>query len=57
MTTMGRYVGDDFFYYEENGDGFKSPYEAFADLIDRVSGKGTWERNPYVVAYDYELVK
>lgn len=34
-----------------------TPREAYAALIDRVSGKGTWERNPYVVVYDYELVK
>ena len=29
---------------------------AFASLIDKISGKGTWERNPYVLAYDFELV-
>lgn len=34
-----------------------TPRDAYAALIDRVSGKGTWERNPYVVVYDYELVK
>lgn len=28
--------------------------EAFASLIDKVSGKGTWERNPWVVAYNFE---
>ena len=36
---------------------FNSPREAFARLIDKVSGKGTWERNPYVYVYDFELVK
>ncbi len=34
-----------------------SPREAFALLIDRVSGKGTWEKNPWVVAYKFELLK
>lgn len=34
-----------------------TPREAYSALIDKVSGKGTWERNPYVVVYDYELVK
>lgn len=34
-----------------------TPREAFASLIDRVSGKGTWERNPWVVVYEFELVK
>lgn len=36
---------------------FGTPREAFASLIDRVSGKGTWERNPWVVVYEFELVK
>lgn len=39
-----------FFYYN-------SPREAFATLIDKVSGKGTWESNPYVWVYDFELVE
>lgn len=30
--------------------------EAFAYLIDRISGKGTWESNPWVAAYSFELV-
>lgn len=34
-----------------------SPREAFALLIDRVSGKGTWKNNPWVVAYEFELLK
>ena len=36
---------------------YKSPRQAFAALIDKVSGKGTWERNPFVIAYGFELVK
>lgn len=35
---------------------FRTPREAFASLIDKVSGKGTWESNPYVFVYDFELV-
>lgn len=34
-----------------------TPREAFASLIDKVSGKGTWARNPWVVVYEFELVK
>lgn len=49
------------FYFEgvrrEEGFYFDNHREAFAALIDRVSGKGTWERNPWVVAYEFELVK
>ena len=36
---------------------FNTPREAFASLIDKVSGKGTWASNPWVVAYEFELVK
>lgn len=36
---------------------YDTPREAFAALIDKVSGRGTWERNPWVFAYSYELVK
>ena len=35
---------------------FLSAREAFAYLIDMVSGKGTWTFNPWVVAYSFELV-
>lgn len=30
---------------------------AYADLIDHISGKGTWDSNPYVFVYDFELIK
>ena len=36
---------------------FDTPREAFAALIDRISGKGTWKRNPWVYAYKFELVR
>lgn len=35
---------------------FDTPREAYAALIDKVSGKGTWERNPWVFAYTFELI-
>lgn len=38
------------------GNCFNTPREAFAHLIDKVSGKGTWDKNPYVFVYDFELV-
>ena len=37
-------------------DGYKTPREAFAALIYNVSGKGTWESNPLVWVYEFELV-
>lgn len=36
---------------------YKSPRRAFAALVDKVYGRGTWDRNPWVVAYEFELVK
>ena len=33
---------------------FKSPRQAYATLIDKVNGKGTWESNPYVFVYSFE---
>ncbi len=36
---------------------FNTPRQAFAALIDKVSGRGTWESNPWVVVYEFELVK
>ena len=35
---------------------FGSPQKAFAALIDKVSGKGTWDSNPLVWVYEFELV-
>lgn len=34
-----------------------TPREAYAALIDKISGEGTWESNPYVFAYTFELMK
>lgn len=38
-------------------DIFDTPREAYANLVDRISGKGTWDDNPIVFVYDFELVK
>lgn len=42
----------------ENGETLKlfpTPREAFAALIDYVSGKGTWQSNPFVWVYEFEF--
>ena len=36
---------------------FNDIREAFAHLINKVSGKDVWSQNPYVFVYDFELVK
>ena len=45
------------YFHEKRTIWFDSPREAFAALIDRISGRGTWERNPWVFAYEFELIK
>lgn len=35
---------------------FLSAREAFWYLIDNISGKGTWESNPWVVTYEFKLI-
>lgn len=57
-----RYVPEiDKFYFEdvsrEEGFYFDNHREAFASLIDKVSGRGTWKSNSWVVAYEFELLK
>jgi hypothetical protein len=34
-----------------------TPQKSYADLIDKISGKGTWESNPYVFVYDFKLTE
>lgn len=47
----------EFFVYGEGDILFDTPQRAYASLIDKVSGKGTWQSNPWVFVYDFELVK
>lgn len=55
-------LDDNIYMFEVEGKHYcqwhlPNPREAFAALIYKVSGKGTWERNPWVFAYTFELVK
>lgn len=34
-----------------------SPREAYKRLIEKINGPGTWDSNPFVWVYDYELTK
>jgi hypothetical protein len=47
----------DAYYFKGNIQPYCTPREAYAALIDRVSGKGTWESNPYVFVYEFKLIK
>lgn len=46
----------DAYYYKGDIQPYCTPREALAALIDKVSGKGAWESNPYVFVYEFELV-
>ena len=39
-----------------DGKAHKTRQEAYAALINKIHGKGTWESNPYVWVFDFELV-
>ena len=49
--------GTTYWYHGLANSSFRTPQEAYASLIDRISGKGTWARNPYVFVYDFVLTK
>lgn len=36
---------------------FGSARDAYAWIIDKINSKGTWQSNPYVFVYDFELIK
>lgn len=46
----------DVYYYKGDIQPYCTPREAFAALIDKVSGKGTWASNPYAFVYEFELI-
>ena len=48
--------GTTYWYHGLANSSFRTPQQAYASLIDRISGKGTWESNPYVFVYDFELI-
>lgn len=48
-------------YYDKLGRslqlGSRYHTEAYAFLIEKICGKGTWESNPWVFVYDFELIR
>lgn len=47
-------------YLFVDGEDYSSTYyeakEAYAALFDKISGKGTWNANPFVFVYSFELI-
>lgn len=35
----------------------RSPQSSYASLINKINGKGTWEKNPFVWVYDFRLIE
>ena len=48
--------GTTYWYHGLVNSSFRTPQEAYASLIDSISGKGTWASNPYVFVYEFELI-
>ena len=58
-NLVGFPIAIPFNYYigrDEKEYRYVTPREAFASLIDKVSGRGTWQSNPYVWVYEFELI-
>lgn len=49
--------GTTYWYHGLANSSFRTAKESYAALIDKIGGKGTWESNPWVFVYDFELVK
>lgn len=47
--------GTTYWYHGLANSSYKTAREAYAALIDKISGKGTWGSNPYVFVYDFEI--
>ena len=51
------YPGTHFYCTTKADTCYVTPREPYAKLIDKISGKGTWDRNPLVFVYEFELIK
>lgn len=56
QVLKGGFRNQDAYTFKGDKVWWKSPREAFAALIDKVSGRGTWDSNPLVWVYEFELV-
>ena len=48
--------GVTYWYHGLANSSFRTAKEAYTALIDKISGKYTWESNPWVFVYDFELI-
>lgn len=45
------------FPYNNGFHNYTTAKEAYAALINKINGKGTWEKNPFVWVYDFRLIE
>ena len=58
QDIVGKTYPETHLYRIKKGDTcYGTPRKPYSKLIDKISGKGTWDRNPLVFVYDFELVK
>lgn len=55
VEIMPQYGWDITYTIPGSGRGFHNPQQAYACLIDSIDGKDTWESNPWMWVYDFEL--
>ena len=56
ITYEGIYSSD-YYLIRECDIEYENPQQAYAALINKIHGNGTWESNPYVWVYDFKLIK
>ena len=56
QVLKGGFRNQDAYTFKGDKVWFKTPRKAYADLIDKLSGKGTWQSNPLVFAYEYKRI-
>ena len=58
QDIVGKKYPETHLYRIKKGDTcYGTPRKPYRKLIGKISGKGTWDRNPLVFVYDFELVK
>ena len=58
QDIVGKTYPEKHLYRIKKGDTcYGPPRKPYSKLIDKISGKGTWNRNPLVFVYEFELIK
>lgn len=58
QDIVGKTYPETHLYRIKKGDTcYGTPRKPYSKLIDKISGKGTWDRNPLVFVYEFELIK